>query len=62
MSTPLDRARNDDADDPVPDDEGLQAANPGPVPDEPEDVSDAGEGRLTAQPGGAIESEDEAKP
>lgn len=42
MSTP-EQARNDN-DDSTTEEKG-QLANPGPVPDEPEDVADTGEGR-----------------
>ena len=51
MSDPT-KARND-TDDSTTDEDG-QLANPGPVPPEPEDASDTGEGRpgdLTAEAG-----------
>ena len=52
MADPKD-ARNDTADETASEEDG-QLANPGPVPPEPEDVSDTGErpGDLAPQAGG----------
>ena len=46
----INEARNDDAGDDGQREDG-QVASQGPVPDEAEDVSDAGEGTLAAEPG-----------
>lgn len=41
-------------------DEGDEIANQGPLPPEPEDTPDTGEGRLAPQPGGdAMESDED---
>jgi hypothetical protein len=54
-------ARNDTTDEDTA--EGGQLANQGPVPPEPEDVSDTGErrGDLTAQAGGPGEEDEEGE-